>query len=134
MTNANRELVREFFAALSTGYMPEDLLTDDMTGWTPSGGAMEKATFLGAVKILAAIFGPDFKYTIDAMTAEEDRVAAEVQSSGTFLDGEPFHNFHVYIFRIRDGRIAHMAEHMNELMVHEKIIPRMQAAMAGSAG
>lgn len=134
MTNANHQIVREFFAALSTGNMPDELLTDDMTAWTPTGGSFEKARFLGAVKILAALFGGDFKYTIDALTAEEDRVAAEVQSSGTFLDGEPFHNFHVYIFRIRDGRIAHMAEHMNEFMVHEKIIPRMQAAMAGSAG
>jgi len=130
MTQANHQLVRDFFTAIASGSLTDDIVTADMTAWTPTAGTMEKARFQGAVKILAGLFAGDFLYAIDTLTAEEDRVAAEVQSSGTFLDGESFHNFHIFTFRVRDGRIAHVAEHMNELMVMEKILPRMQAAMA----
>jgi uncharacterized protein len=129
MTHPNHQLVRDFFTALSSGTLSEDVTTPDMTAWTATTGTFEKARFQGAVKILAALFAGDFLYTIDALTAEDDRVAAEVQSTGTFLDGERFHNFHAFMFRIRDGKIAHVAEHVNLMMVNEKIVPRMQAVL-----
>jgi ketosteroid isomerase-like protein len=129
MTQANYQLVRDFFAALATGYVPDDLVTDDLAVWTASG-SLTKAPFQGAMKLYASLFAGDLSYTIDSLTAEEDRVAAEVHSSGTLINGEPFDNIHVYIFRIRDGRVAHVAEHMNQLTVREKIVPLMQAAMA----
>ena len=132
MGNANHQIVRDFFAALAAGTLAEDMFTPDMTAWTVLSGPADKATFLGGVKFLASLFS-DFAYTIDALTAEEDRVVAETQSDGKFLDGEPFHNVHVFTFRIRDGRIAHMGEFMNPFTVQEKIMPRLQAAMGQPA-
>jgi ketosteroid isomerase-like protein len=133
MTNANHQIARDFIAALATGVFRDDLLTDDMTGWT-TGGTSDKARFLGAMKIFTGLFSR-LDYKVISLTAEEDRVAAEVHSEGTFLDGEPFQNVHIYLLRIRDGRVAHMTEHMNELIIQEKILPRMMAAMGqGGAG
>jgi hypothetical protein len=130
VSQANRQLVRDFFAAIATGELPDELLTPDMSAWTSTSGISDKARFQGGVKLLAAIFGGTLVYTIDALTAEEDRVAAEVQSRGTLSTGEPYHNIHVFLFRIRDGRIASVAEHMNQFIVREKIVPLLQAAMA----
>ena len=133
MTGPHDRLASEFFAALGSGDVPDHLLTDDMSGWT-SNGTLDKATFQGAMKFYASVFADGPVYTIDSLTAEEDRVAAEVRSSGTLVNGEPFNNTHVYILRIRDGRVAHMAEHMNQLVVRDQIVPLMQAAMAKGAG
>ena len=73
-------------------------------------------------------------YTIDSLTAEEDRVAAEIRSNGTFADGDTYENIYVFILRIRDGRIASVAEHFNPDPVLKKILPRLRAAMAKAAG
>ena len=43
---------------------------------------------------------------MDSLTAEDDRVAAEVRSQGTLVSGEPFANSYVFILRICDGRMS----------------------------
>jgi uncharacterized protein len=130
MTQSNRQLVIDFFAAIPSGNVPDDLLTSDMSFWSVNGGTADKARFQGAMKILASIFADTLTYNIDSLTAEEDRVIAEVQSHGTLTNGEAIHNTHMFRFRIRDGRIASVAEFMNQLIVREKIAPLMQAAFA----
>ena len=130
MTQANHQIVRDFFRNLAAGTLTEDMFTPDMTTWTVLSGESDKATFLMGVQFLASLFAGDFKYTIDALTVEEDRAAAETRSSGTFKDGEPFSNVHAFLFRIRDGKIAYMGEFMNQDTVKAMIMPRMQAAMA----
>ena len=128
-----RKLIRDFFDAIARGDLPEELVTPDMTAWTVSSGETEKAKFHGGVKLLASIFDGTLVYEIDALTAEGDRVAAEVRSHGTLNNGEPFGNDHVFLFRIRDGRIARVAEFMNQMTVNEKLMPLFQIAMAGSS-
>jgi hypothetical protein len=68
------------------------------------------------------------------LTAEEDRVAAEIRSNGRFTDGDAYENVYVFVLRIRDGRIAFVAEHFNPDPVVKQILPRIQAAMAKAAG
>jgi ketosteroid isomerase-like protein len=128
MTRSNHQLVREFFAALSTGSLPSQLFTDDMSAWTTTSGKSPKEKYLAGVRILQSLFPAGLTYTIDTLTAEEDRVAAEVQSRGTLVNGEPFHNVYVFMFRIREGRIASVAEHFNPQIVREKIVPLLQVA------
>ena len=132
MTSSHRQLIRDFFTAIPSGNVPDDLLTPDMTFWSVNGGTAEKARFQGAMKILASIFSGDLAYTIDSLTAEDDRVVAEVRSHGTLINGEATSNTHMFLFRIRDGRIASVAEYMNQLVVREKIAPLMLAAMTNS--
>jgi uncharacterized protein len=127
MTRPNHQLVRDFFAALSTGSLSSQSFTDDMTAWTTTSGKSPKEKYLAGVKMLQSLFPAGLPYTIDALTAEDDRVAAEVQARGTLVNGELFHNVYVFIFRIRD-RIASVAEHFNPQVVREKIVPLLQAA------
>lgn len=130
MTQANKKLVRDFFKSISSGNVPDDLLTDDMTFWSVNSGTADKARFQAAMKILASIFSGTLTYDFISLTAEENRVAAEIQSDGTLIGGEPFHNNHMFLFRIRDGRVASVAEYMNQFLVRDKIAPLMQAIMA----
>ncbi len=129
MTDDNHQRVRDFLAALERGELPDALVTPDMSAWTLTSGDTDKERFAGGVKVLSAIFGGTLVYHIDALTAEEDRVVAEVRSEGTLISGEAFGNVHVFSFRIRDGRIAHVAEFMNPVAVQEKLVPLLTQLM-----
>lgn len=132
MTRDHHELVRNFFTALARGDLPDSLLTEDMTAWTLTSGDTDKARFQGGAALLASIFNGTLEYRIDALTAEDDRVIAECRSSGTLSSGERFSNVHVFSFRVRDGRIAAVAEYMDPVVVNEKIVPLIQAAISRS--
>ncbi len=130
MTQMNSDRVRSFFHALEEGQFPGDLLDVDMEIWTITSGRSERARFEGGARLLASIFGGTLSYSIDALIAEGDRVAAEVHSDGTLANGESYHNDHVFTFRLREGRIVSVREYMNMAVVREKIVPLLQAAMA----
>lgn len=130
MARNHQQLVRDFFSAIAVGTLPDELVTSDMTFWTVNSGQSDKARFHGGVKILASIFNNTLVYDIESLTSEEDRVVAEVKSHGTLASGELFNNSHIFLFRLRAGRIASVAEYMNQLVVREKIAPLMAAALA----
>ncbi len=131
MTNAVEALARQFFAALSAGHLPDDLLTDDMTAWTTSSGvSCDKARYQGGVQLVGSVFKGGATYEVDSLTAEADRIAAEVHAYGTLVDGQAYENRYVFILRVRDNRIAAVAEHFHPGPVAEKLVPLIQAAMA----
>ena len=131
MTQDAHAIARSFFAALSAADLPDTLLTPDMTAWTTSSGvASDKASYQRGVAMLGTLFDGGPTFTVDSLTAQEDRVAAEVRSHGTLVNGESFANRYVFILRLRDGRIASVAEHFDPTPVQEKIRPLIQAAMA----
>ena len=132
MSQKNHQLVRDFFRALASGSLSEDLLTGDMTAWTLTGGESDKAKVQGGVNLLATIFGGTLSYHIDAITAEQDRAVAEARSTGTLVNGEAFTNSHVFCFRIRDGRIAHVAEYMDPRVVNAQLLPLMKTVMSSA--
>ncbi len=129
MRERNHQLVRDFFLAIAKGEVPDALVTPDMTFWSVNSGTADRARFHGAMKILSSIFSGTLVYDIVSLTAEDDRVVAEITSRGT-LAGEPFDNTHLFLFRIRDERIDNVIEYMNQFVVRDRIIPQMQAAMS----
>jgi ketosteroid isomerase-like protein len=126
MIQFNHQIVRDFFAAAGSGNLPDALLTSDMTVWTTTTpGAAPGKKYQAAIKHLQSLFNGGLAYTINSLTAEDDRVAAEIQSRGTLVNGQEFRNTYVFIFRIRDGRIASIAEHFNPDPIREKLDPLM---------
>lgn len=125
-------LVRAFFAAVAAGDLPDDLLTPDMTGWTTTQGEMSKAAYQGVIRLLSRITAEPLTFVIDAITAEDDRAIAEVRSSGRLVDGTDYANTYVFAFRLREGRIARVAEHFNALIVQDKMMPAVRAALAAN--
>ena len=132
MTATHHQIVREFLAALSKGELSDDMLTADFSGWTVLSGPVNRATYQGAFRVFASIFSEGPVPTIHSLTAEEDRVVAEFRSKGTLRNGDAYQNDYLFLFRIRDGRIAYVGEYFNPDIVREKIAPAMAAAMARS--
>ncbi|GGN62014.1 hypothetical protein GCM10011349_45210 [Novosphingobium indicum] len=124
------ELVEAFFAAVAAGDLPNSLLTPDMTGWITTQGTMDKTSYQGLIRLLARMTDGPLRFTIDAVTAQDDRIVAEARSAGRLISGEDYAQTYVYVFRLRDGRIASVAEHYNALVAQEKLLPLMKELQA----
>jgi ketosteroid isomerase-like protein len=131
LSEASHAIARAFIAALSAGDLPDDLLTADMQAWTVSSGQWsDKTRYQGGVRLLAALFPAGYRFTIDHITAEGDRVAIEAHAAGDFADGTPFANTYVFVLTLAEGRISAVREHFNTLPVREVLGPRVQALLA----
>ncbi len=62
---------------------------------------------------LQALFSafPEIHFTLLGLTAEGDRVAAEVHSVGSQADGAPYTNRYHNLFELRDGHIVCFREY-----------------------
>jgi len=125
MPHPNHQLARAYFAAVTAGDLPDSLLTADMTAWGTTLGPITKAAYQEMIRWLARMCATPIQFTIDAITAEDDRVLAEAHSSATLINGEPYTNTYVFSFRVRDGRISLIAEHYNALLSEQKLLPLM---------
>lgn len=130
MAHKNHDIARAYFAAVSKGELPDSLLTPDMTAWTTLGGNTDKASYQGMVKMLGAMCSRSPQFTIKSITAEDDRVVVEADSEATLINGEDYRNTYIFVFRVRDGRIASVAEHFNALVVKEKLTPLIKTLAA----
>ncbi|MCB2078702.1 MAG: nuclear transport factor 2 family protein [Novosphingobium sp.] len=123
----SERIVRSFFDAVSAGELPDDMVTPDMKAWTTTGGHMDKAAYQQVIRLLGQMSKVPLTFVIDSVTAQDDRIAAELHSvGGVLINGEPYENTYVFVFRVRDGRIASVAEHFNALIVQEKMMPLVQ--------
>lgn len=118
--------MRAFLASVAHGELPDELLTDDMTGWITTGGTMSKAAYQNVVAMLGRMLAAPLQFTIDAITAQDDRALAEVRSTGVLVDGTPYANTYVFAFRFADGRIRSVAEHFNPLVTQDTLLPLMR--------
>jgi ketosteroid isomerase-like protein len=125
MSHPNHKLAHAYFAAVTAGELPDDLLTADMTAWGTTLGSITKPAYQEMVRLLARMCATPIQFTVDAITAEDDRVLAEAHSSATLINGEPYSNTYVFSFRVRDGRISWIAEHYNALVSEQKLLPLM---------
>ncbi|MCE7795080.1 nuclear transport factor 2 family protein [Sphingobium sufflavum] len=133
--NPSHRIARDFFAALSNGALPLEMLTDDMTAWTTTSGVQSaRERYAGGIQMFATLFPNGLLYTVESLTAEEDRVVAEVQADGLLSNGDIFQNRYVFVLRLREGRIAAVAEHFNPDPVRNQIVPLLQHVMAKNAG
>jgi ketosteroid isomerase-like protein len=112
-----------YLAAVTAGDLPDSLLTEDMTAWLTTQGPVSKSAYQGAIRLLAKMCQSPIQFTVDALTAEDDRVVIEAHSQATLINGEQYANTYVFSLRVRDGRIAWIAEHYNVFVAQEKLFP-----------
>ena len=123
MPHPNYALAQAYLAAVTAGDLPDSLLTDDMTAWLTTQGPISKAAYQGAIRLFARMAQSPIRFTVDALTAEDDRVVIEAHSQATLINGEEYGNTYVFSLRVRGGRIAWIAEHFNLLIAQEKLFP-----------
>lgn len=123
MAHPNYSVAQAYLAAVTAGDLPDSLLTDDMSAWLTTAGPVSKSDYQGAIRLLARMCRSPIQFTVDALTAEDDRVVIEAHSQATLVNGEEYANTYVFSIRVRDGKIAWIAEHYNALIAQEKLIP-----------
>jgi ketosteroid isomerase-like protein len=119
----NEQLVREFFATLSTGD-PEALrpLLHPDGSWEVMSTAVPGAgltsgrdavidDFLTPVR---GMFAPgDPKVTVKRTFASGDLVCAETEAAGELQNGNHYHNRYAWVIELRDGQVCHLREYMD---------------------
>jgi ketosteroid isomerase-like protein len=120
-SEANKDVVRCFFRALSEGRLDEadKLVAADAHWWTMGVGDMDLRKIKGVwAQFFNTPHGADTMKVI-SLTSEDDRVAAEVASDIPLPDGRPYRNTFFFLFGVRDGQIARVREYMNSAYVQE---------------
>jgi uncharacterized protein len=127
----NKQIVRRYFDAVNRGDMATitELLGDDATFWVPPslpdgvefrGKAMVLKLFTESVGLYDATAG--LAVTIHSLTADEDRVAAELTIRGkAAAGGGDYENWYHFLFRIRGGLIVEIREHLDSLYAYRTL-------------
>lgn len=122
---ANKRIVRDFFAAMSSDNAEKasSLLADDIA-WTIIGDTPVSRTFHGHKDCQENLLQEGFRHLkvesginleVVETIADDDKVVARVQGK---LDGKhgPYNNTYCHVFTIRDGKIA---EDVDTALIHK---------------
>ena len=116
---SNKQRVRDFFAILNRGDVPALLgaYADDgcleTMGRTLISGRFTRAQIRAAAEQIFDVFPQGLEFTIDAMTAEGERVAVEAHSVGRHVSGVTYSNQYHFLFVFRAGRVVLLREYMD---------------------
>ncbi|MFO0679704.1 MAG: nuclear transport factor 2 family protein [Polyangiaceae bacterium] len=116
---ANKTVARTFFQRITAGDIPGAfaLVSDDVSWWVagslPFSGEKTKAEYMVVVGRIQSGFPSGFALTPGDMTAEGDRVAVEVTSSGTHVNGKTYANKYHFLMVVKDGAIVRVKEYMD---------------------
>lgn len=117
-TEANIAVVRSFFAAITEGRF------DDAAGHLDPAGswwslarraAREPLVQLERIRRLSHSAKDLMSFTVNSTTAQEDRVAAEVEGYAAF-DDRVYNNMYFFLIRVADGRITSLRMYDDTLM------------------
>jgi ketosteroid isomerase-like protein len=120
---ANKALIRDYFAKLSAGdpSIP-DLLSEDVTWWVPQSSPLA-GLHEGRDAVLALMgSGVDLydanapmEVEIEEIVAEGGSVCVETVITAKTASGEPYRNHYHFAFRVREGRIVAVKEYFDTL-------------------
>ena len=114
----NKEIAIKFFEALSSGsetYL--DFYNDDSIIWTAGeneiGGTRTKKEIIDFAQGILEAFPNGIEFKITGITAENERVAVEVQGNAIHISGKPYKNFYHFLLKIKDEKIIELKEYMD---------------------
>jgi uncharacterized protein len=118
----NKQVMERYVAALEAGDAEavRDFFAEDATWWLV-GDLPMSGTWSGRDAIMDDFFGAAMAHyapgsislEVTGMVAEGDRIALEWTSRARTTAGEPYENFCIGVFTLRDGRIAAVREYMD---------------------
>ena len=117
-TEENKKIAIKFFEALSSGsetYL--DFYTDDSIIWTAGdneiGGTRTKKEIIDFAQGVLDSFPNGITFKITGITAENERVAVEVDGEAIHASGLPYNNQYHFLLTIKDGKILELKEYMD---------------------
>ena len=118
VTDQNKKITKEFFEALSNGsdkYL--DFYTDESIIWTAGnnaiGGTRTKEEVVGFAQNILSAFPTGITFNIEGMTAEDERVAVEINGEAMHASGATYNNRYHFLLIIKDGKILELKEYMD---------------------
>lgn len=141
----NKQLVEDFYRLMNARRFDEmwALFTADAT-W--GGGGNPPALSASVDQMRQIIVDPmpvfvdgGIRFTLHAMTAEGDRVAAEVESYAPLVSGPVYNNRYHMLFEMAGGRIRAVKEygdtlHAKEVFVDSGVMAREQMTLGSDSG
>jgi ketosteroid isomerase-like protein len=108
-----KNIARRYLELLPLARINELPLSERFSGWSSLSGEISGREFLERIAVLPHIFSPPLQFTIEAITAEEERVAVQCSSQGTLINGAPYDNQYHYLMTFEQDRILKVFEYMN---------------------
>ncbi|NWK97906.1 hypothetical protein DM806_20040 [Sphingobium lactosutens] len=127
----HKQRVRDFLRFLGHGDVDglAQILSPDVqataTGTSFMSGTRGYDEILSTAGTLGAITQNGIDFQIVSLTAEEDRVSAEVRGESTLTNGTPYNNEYHFLFTIRGDRIVKISEYFCTKLVEEAFAPLM---------
>jgi len=117
-TDNNKKLVEDFFRILSSGSQDYlDFYTEESIIWTAGenaiGGSRSKSEVVGFAKSILDSFPDGISFNVVNLIAENDYVAAEVESTAMHVSGKPYNNKYHFLLKIKDNKIMELKEYMD---------------------
>src|SRR4029079_7975647 len=123
MTARNQDLVRDFFATLSTGdlealrqLLPPDGSWEVMLTAVPGAGLTEgrDAVIDEFLRPVRGMFEPgDPKVHVKRLCSAGYIVGAETEAIGELANGNHYHNRYAWVIQIKDDKVCHLREYMD---------------------
>jgi uncharacterized protein len=123
----NKQVIKRYVAALQAGDADavRDFFAEDARWWL-GGDLPISGTWIGRDTIMTDFFGTamalyepgSVNLEITGLLAEGDQVTLEWTSRARTAAGEPYENFCIGVFTVRDGRIASVREYMDTQYAH----------------
>ena len=116
---ANKRVVLDFLDLQYAHRIAEafELVDDEATWWMPGtlpfSGTYTKGEIQAVFEGVRDRFVDPPEMRILAVTAEDDRVAVEVEGRGAMRSGLDYSNTYHMLFRMRDGRITSCRNHQD---------------------
>ena len=114
---ANKQVIVDYFNEQMVAGLGSALryLADDATWWVPGqwelSGTYAKAQLAAAIDQLP--YDGFLTFDIAGMTAEANRVAAEIRVRGKLKDGRHFDFWIHFLFTVKDGQITSVKEYVD---------------------
>lgn len=131
MLETNKSVVRKFLDALSRGDLLQlkAVITEDIqaicTGSSLMSGTRGYAEVCGAAGMFGQLTKNGLELRVITLTAEADRVSAEVEGFAELVNGVAYNNQYHFLFFIRDGKIFRIKEYLDTLLMERALVPFM---------
>jgi ketosteroid isomerase-like protein len=124
----NKRLARRMIAALTNADVDfiKEYYAEDFQIWVagslPFSGKGDKASAVAGMPAVLSLFPSGLRFSIVAMTAEDDRVAIEATSVGTTALDRHYRQEYHFLMRVRDGKIVEWKEYMDTEQARKVLI------------